>query len=126
MRFMCLVYLERGLLEAMPADQFTALSDASIEGDHRLAAAGKLVGGAPLQGEETAVSVRARGSEMIVTDGPFMETKEWLAGFFMLDVADMAEAVSIISARTPVGGGHVEVRPVREQVHSVTGAKRPF
>jgi hypothetical protein len=126
MRFMCLVYIERGLLEAMPADQFTALSDASIEGDHRLAATGKLVGGAPLQGEETAVSVRARDGEMIVTDGPFMETKEWLAGYFMLDVADMAEAVAIVRQGTPVGGGHVEIRPVLEQVHSVTGVKRPF
>jgi len=58
-----------------------------------------------------------------VTDGPFAETKEFLAGFYLIDAADRNEAIQIASQMPPARVGSIEVRPVRELV-STTGQRR--
>ena len=76
-----------------------------------LAAQGKLRGGEELHSSRTATTVSWPGGSPVVTDGPFMETKETIAGFGVVDVADLDEAIAI--ARTwPARGHKVEVRPV--------------
>jgi hypothetical protein len=72
--------------------------------------AGVLVAGEQLTHSETATSVRVRGEDRLITDGPFMETKEHLLGFFLIDVPDLDAALDW-AARTPISsGGTVEVR----------------
>jgi hypothetical protein len=72
--------------------------------------------GAPLQTVDTATTVRQKGGERLVSDGPFAETKEVLGGYFIIDVADLDRALEIAaempSTRHEVGS--VEVRPLQE------------
>ena len=79
-----------------------------------LNARGQYLGASPLQSVSTATSVRVRGGKRQVTDGPFAETREQLGGFFLIEAADLNEAISI-AARVPgARKGTVEVRPVVE------------
>jgi hypothetical protein len=76
---------------------------------------GQFVSGAPLQTTDTATTVRVDGGgETVLSDGPFAETKEWLAGYYLLDCPDLdtatAQAAKIPAARH----GSIEVRPVME------------
>lgn len=79
-----------------------------------LAEAGVLVAGDPLHPVESATTVRVRGGERLTTDGPFAETKEVLGGYYIVDVADLDEAVTWAEKIPNVGYGSIEVRPVME------------
>jgi len=74
-----------------------------------------IVGGNELAGAETATTVRVAGGKTLITDGPFIETKEVLGGFFLYEAGDLDAALEI-AARIPAArrGGAVEVRPVVE------------
>ncbi len=72
---------------------------------------GKIVGGEELKGTETATTVRFKGGKPMVVDGPFIEAKEVIGGFAVVDVADLDEALAI-AREWP--GGDVEIRPVVE------------
>jgi hypothetical protein len=80
---------------------------------HRsLREAGLLVGVKALRSTETATSIRVRGGETEITDGPFAVTKEVLAGYYIIECADLDEALAV-AARVPAAGwGTIEVRPV--------------
>ena len=77
-----------------------------------LQAAGAYVAGQALQAPSTATTIAVRDGERVVTDGPFADTKEWLAGYYVLDCPDLdtatAQAAKIPAARH----GAIEVRPV--------------
>jgi hypothetical protein len=79
-----------------------------------LAAAGVLLGGDPLEGGETATTVRVRGGQQLTTDGPFAETKELLGGYYMIDVEDLDQALTWASKMPNLTYGSVEVRPIRD------------
>ena len=71
----------------------------------------KLAGGNALQPTTTATSIRPDGAGFTVTDGPFVETKEALGGYYLVDAADLDEAIAM-AKEIPMPGGGVEVRPV--------------
>ena len=75
----------------------------------------KTLGGDQLAGADTATTVRVDGGETLTTDGPFVETKEELGGYYVIDAGDLDEAVAF-AARIPAArfGGAIEVRPVVE------------
>lgn len=80
--------------------------------------ADKIRGGAPLAPSTSATSVRVRDGEVLMTDGPFAETKETLAGFFLIEAQDLDEALEI-AAKNPVAkAGTIEVRPVATEILS--------
>ncbi|OLC00796.1 MAG: hypothetical protein E6I81_03350 [Chloroflexi bacterium] len=70
---------------------------------------GKIVGGEELKGPETATTVRFHGGKPMLIDGPFIEAKEIIGGFALVDVADLDEALEMAKSWP---GGNVEVRPV--------------
>ena len=72
------------------------------------------VSGAPLQGVDTATTVRVQDGETVLSDGPFAETKELLGGYYILDVPDLDTAVSWAERLPNVGRGSVEIRPVMD------------
>ena len=79
-----------------------------------LETSGAFVGGEPLQGSETATTVRLRDGERVVTDRPFAETKEILGGYYLIDVDDLDAALAW-AAKVPCAPyGSVEVRPLME------------
>ena len=81
---------------------------------HELASAGKFIAASPLQPTSLATSVRVREGKRLVTDGPFAETREQLGGFFLIDAADLDEAIAVASRLPMVQRGTIEVRPLVE------------
>lgn len=107
MKYLCLVYLEPGKFTAVPDTECFDCGNALRE-------RGLLLAGEPLYPVETATTVRVRNGSMTVTDGPFAETKEHLAGFYLVDARDLNEAIQIAAKIPPAREGSIEVRPVRE------------
>jgi hypothetical protein len=71
--------------------------------------------GQRLQGIDTAVTVRRRREETLVTDGPFAETKEWIAGFDLLECANLDAAIAVAAAHPMARFGRIEIRPLWDQ-----------
>jgi len=109
MKYLCLVYLEAAKLHAVADRECMACGDS-------LRQSGKLLAAEPLYPVETATTVRIRNGTMTVTDGPFAETKEQLAGFYLIDARDLNDAIQVAAKIPPAREGSVEVRPVRELV----------
>jgi hypothetical protein len=107
MKFVALVYLEDEKLRAVPDSECMACGVGLRE-------AGKLVAAEALQPITTAKTLRIRQGSVRVVDGPFAETKELLAGFYLLDAKDMDEALALAAKIPPAREGSIEVRPVRE------------
>ena len=78
----------------------------------RLAAQGKYIASAPLESVATAATVRVRDGRVLVIDGPFAETTEQLGGYYVLELADLDEAIAVASTLPPVSKGTVEIRPL--------------
>jgi hypothetical protein len=106
MKYLCLVYLDAAHWDSC-ADQVCADYAQHLQGGRRLVAA------EPLHGSHTATTVRVRNGEMTLFDGPFAETKEMLAGFYLVDAKDLNEAIQIAAGIPPAQFGSIEVRPVR-------------
>jgi len=107
MKYLCLVYLEADKLRAVPDRECLNCGD-------DLKSKGVLLAAEPLFPVETARTVRVRNGRVAITDGPFAETKEQLAGFYLIDAATHDEAMRIASSIPPAREGSIEVRPVRE------------
>ena len=73
--------------------------------------------GVRLQPTDDATTVRVRGGELLVTDGPFTDSKEWIAGFAILDCADLDEAIELAAKNPMAWAGRIELRPI----HSMGG-----
>lgn len=107
MKYLCLVYLEKEKLRVVPDSECKASSEGFKE-------SGLLIAAEALQPVETAATVRVRSGKVSVTDGPFAETKEQLAGFYLIEARDLNEAIRAASKIPPAREGSIEVRPVRE------------
>ena len=94
MKYLCLVYLDERRLDEVADVDCMACGDA-------------------LESVHTATTVRVRNGKVGVTDGPFAETKEQLAGFYLVDAKDLNEAIQIAGKIPPARIGSIEVRPVR-------------
>lgn len=119
MKYLCIVYAGAGPDTPSEAEN-TAIKDACIEEDNALFVAGKLYMASPLQGPETAVVIRPSGR----TDGPYAETKELVAGFMVIEAANMEEAVAIAAPGPLEGLVSLEIRPLLDEQHSKTGQDR--
>jgi len=106
MKYLCLVYGEEEKIQAVD-DLHCLAFDKSVR------QSGHCIASEALQPVVTATTVRVRNGKVTVTDGPFAETKECLAGFYMIEAKDLDEAIQIASRIPPATVGSVEVRPVR-------------
>lgn len=114
MKYVALVYYQESLIEAMTEQEWHDLNQECIAGVERLSAAGKYITGQPLEPVATATTVRVRNGETLLSDGPFAETKEQLAGFYLLEANNLDEALQLASRIPPARLGSIEVRPTRE------------
>ena len=106
MKYLCLVYGEESAIQKM--------DDAHcLEFDQSIRDSGHCVSSEALESVSTASTVRVRGGKVSIVDGPFAETKEQLAGFYLIEARDMDEAVKIASGIPPAEVGCIEVRPIR-------------
>jgi hypothetical protein len=115
MKYLCLVYLDEKRLDELPDEDCVAY-DASIR------ASGHCLASEALESVQSATTVRMRNGKVAVTDGPFAETKEQLAGFYMVEARDLNEAILIASKIPPARVGSIEVRPVRPIRETVAAA----
>ena len=116
MKYLCLVYTEEKILETMDDDECMSYVD-------ELQQRGQHVAAEALQPVQTATTVRVRNGKLSITDGPFAETKEQLAGFYLVDARDLNDAVQIAAKIPPARVGCVEVRPIRQLVPSGRGVR---
>jgi hypothetical protein len=114
MKYLLLVYHNEATFNAMPEGIRKDMLAESIQLCHQLHGKGQYVHASPLQPETTGKIVQVRDNKSTVTDGPFIETKEQLAGYFLIDAKDREEAVTIAERVPGARIGAVEVRPVRE------------
>lgn len=110
MNYLCLVYSDEERLHALPESPRDAECLAYAEA---LGESGHLIAGQALESVRTATTVRVRNGKASVTDGPFAETKEQLAGFYLIDARDLNDAIQVASKIPAARVGSVEVRPVR-------------
>jgi hypothetical protein len=125
MKFMCLFYFEPGAFDGVSEAEMTKLTDDTVVEDIELRRSGHLILGQPLQDPDTAVTIRGGRRGVSRTDGPFLETKEWLGGFTLIEARDMEEAIALTEGSALLKYASVEIRPTLEQTHSETGAGRP-
>jgi len=116
MKYLCLVYLDENRLHELPDED-------SVEFDTSIRNSGHCIASEALQSVQTATTVRVRVGKMSITDGPFAETKEQLAGFYMIEARDLNEAIQIASKIPPARVGGIEVRPVRPIREAVAEAQ---
>ncbi len=106
MKYLCLVYLEERRLTELPDEDCVAY-------DTAIRASGQCIASEALEPVATATTVRVRNGRTTVTDGPFAETKEQLAGFYLLEARDLNEAIRLAAGIPPARVGSIEVRPIR-------------
>jgi len=116
MRYMLLIYADERVREALPAEERQASMDKAIAVMEEAGRHGVFAGADPLEPTTTATSLRRRDGQVVITDGPFAETKEQLGGYIILDCKDLDEALEW-AAKFPAvcgGKGGIEIRPIRE------------
>ena len=106
MKYLCLVYLDEKRLPELPDEECVAFDSGIREN-------GQCVASEALESVQTATTVRMRNGKLSVTVGPFAETKEQLAGFYLIEARDLNEAIQVASKIPPARVGSIEVRPVR-------------
>jgi hypothetical protein len=116
MKYLCLVYLDEKQLDELPDEE-------CVEYDTAIRKSGHCITSEALQSVQTATTVRVRNGKVGVTDGPFAETKEQLAGFYMIEARDLDEAIQLASKIPPARLGSIEVRPIRPIRETVAQAK---
>ena len=123
MKYMLLIYTDEKVWTESEREKCIA---ESTQLTHELHAKKQYLGASPLHPVAAATSVRVRDGRRLVTDGPFAETKEILAGFNLIEAEDMDEAVRIASEFPWAETGSIEVRPIRdfEAVRNRVGASR--
>ena len=114
MKFMLIVHHDEEAFEKIEKEKRQQLLTESIALTHELHANGQYVNASPLQPSATSVIVRVREGNPLVTDGPFIETREQIAGYFLVDAKDLKDAIGIATRVPGARIGTVEVRPLRE------------
>jgi hypothetical protein len=102
----------REVWERLSEEQRTAFGRAHLALTDELVGTGELVASEGLPDPSNATLVRVRGGRTLTSDGPFAEAKEYLAGFYLVDVPGLERAVEIAARAPDAGTGSVEVRPV--------------
>jgi hypothetical protein len=114
MKYMLLIYHEERAWDGLSEQERQ-----NIYGEYRkfsedIVASGHYLGGSELHPVATATSVRVRDGEQLTTDGPFAETKEQLGGYYLIEAANLDEAISIAARIPSARVGTIEVRPLAE------------
>lgn len=112
MKYACLIYSDESTDPAVGTPEQEAIFAGYMQFTQAVAEAGVLVAGEPLEPIATSTCVSVRDGETITTDGPFAETKEQLGGFYILDCADLDEALGWAAKIPHAAIGRIEVRPV--------------
>jgi hypothetical protein len=112
MKYLCLIYMNEAERDAIPVEQWEPLMQEGFAWGDERREEGVFIDGNPLQPARTAVTLRRKRGELSFTDGPFVETKEQLAGYTLIEAPDMEMAKEIAVTLPPGRIGTVEIRPL--------------
>jgi hypothetical protein len=124
MKYVCLGYMEANKFETMSESERNAFVDGCFAYDDVLRKNGHFAGGEALQSASSAVTLRARNGKVVVTDGPYAETKEQLGGILILEANDLNHAIQLMSKHPGVRGGPFEIRPAADLTGMVRESER--
>ena len=114
MRYLCMVCYEQKTLDNLSESEFDALVAESLAYDDELRKGGHYLYSGALQSVETATTLRIKSGKVLISDGPFAETKEQLGGFIVIEARDLDEATRLASKIPPLRLGSIEIRPIQE------------
>ena len=114
MKFVCLGYIETGSFQNLSDADRNAMVDACFTYDDVLRKNGHFAGGEALQGPEAAATLRWTEGKVVVTDGPYAETKEQIGGILILEARDLRHAIELMSKHPGVKAGPFEIRPAAD------------
>ena len=118
MKYLCLIYDNESEWQKFPKEvQDKYMGEYMAFGDS-IKKSGQYVGANQLQPSHTATVVRARNGKVSTTDGPFVETKEQLGGYYLIDAKDLNDAIQVASRIPSARFGAIEVRPVVERIQA--------
>jgi len=124
MKFICLGYADEKRWEAMSESERNALMDECIAYDDVLRRNGHFVGGDALQSARNARTLRWQKGKVLVTDGPYAETKEQLGGILVLEARDLDHAIQLMSKHPGVKAGPFEIRGTEDLSAMVAESER--
>ena len=114
MKYLCLIYEDENTYATMPKEEADAVFGEYFSFTEGIKKSGHLLGGEALQPTQSATTLRVRNGKISTTDGPFIETKEQLGGYYLIDAKDLNDAIQVASKIPGARYGAVEVRPVME------------
>lgn len=113
MKYACLVYLQESEIGKLTQSAWDAFNTECMAFGESIVESAQRLGGEALEPTFTATTLRVRNGKVSTIDGPFAETKEQLAGFYLIEAADLDEALQFAAQIPPARYGTIEVRPVR-------------
>jgi hypothetical protein len=114
MKYLGIAYEEERTLNALTEGEWRVLRQETLDYVQALEQSGRLILAQPLQSATTAATLRVRDGRVLVTDGPFAETKEQIGGFFLFEAASLQEALDVAAKWPSARLGSIEVRPIDE------------
>ena len=114
MKYLCLIYHDEKKLDSMTPSEYDALITETLAYDEDIRQSGHYVTSNALEFVASATSIRVRGDKIAITDGPFVETKEQLGGYILIEARDLNEAIRVASRIPPARIGGIEVRPITD------------
>jgi hypothetical protein len=123
-RFVCLGYIEPGKFENMPKNEQDGMLDECIGYDDELRTKGYFAAGETLHPPNSAKTLRLKNGKVLVTDGPYAETREQIGGILVLEARDFDHAVQLISQHPGMKYGPWEIRPAGDLNALIEESKR--
>lgn len=123
MKFVCLGYADLKKMQDYSPAEMSAMMEECFAYDDVLRRGGHFLGGEALQWPELARTVRMREGQVVVTDGPYAETKEQLGGILLLEARDLEHAVALMSKHPGVKFGPFEIRPADTTINELVAAR---
>ena len=114
MRYLCLIYLDENHMAGLPPQEMEALNRRHLQYNDELLDRGVFVEAEALQPAAAATCVRVRNGKVSLTDGPYAEAKEMVAGFYLIEARDLNEAVQVAARLPSAPLGVIEIRPCRD------------
>ncbi len=119
MKFICLGFMDEAYWDGMSEQERKTFIEQYFAYDDELRRGGHFLGGEALQTSRNAATVRFRNGQVVVTDGPYAETKEQLGGILFLDARDRNHAIQLMSKHPGVRAGPFEIRPANEAINTL-------
>jgi hypothetical protein len=123
-KYMCLGYLDEKKFESMTEAERDAFLDACFAYDEVLRAKGHFLSGEGLESSRTATTVRVKNGKPLVTDGPFIETREQVGGVLILEAKDVNEAIQLISNHPGIAAAGFEIRPIADMSAALQASEK--